>query len=130
MACHGARPVPPLRPLIAVLVACGLLLAGVLPGVSAVLRGAGGQGDLCVAGNGSIPSRSDGGRHDAHCVLCLTHAVGDTAPPPRAHAVLRPETAHAPLAEAMRRRHVATPRWRAPPSRAPPPIAAVAARTA
>jgi hypothetical protein len=126
-----ARQGPPLRPLIAILVACGLLLAGVLPGVSAVLRGAGGQGDLCVAGNGSIPARSDGGGHTAHCVLCLTHAVGDTAPPPRADAVLRPAAAHAPLAEAMRRRHVAAPRWRVPPSRAPPPIAvaAVAART-
>jgi hypothetical protein len=45
-----ARQGPPLRPLIAILVACGLLLAGVLPGVSAVLRGAGGQGDLFVAG--------------------------------------------------------------------------------
>jgi hypothetical protein len=86
-------------------------------------RGIGGPGDLCLSGGGSTPARSDGGAHYAHCVLCLTQSVGDTAPPPRAGGVLRSTPAYAAAVEGTHLRHPAALRWRMPAPRGPPSIA-------
>jgi hypothetical protein len=115
------------QPLLATLLACCLILAGLAPSMSRVLAasGPGGLSDLCVSAGsaGSLPSHPGGHFHEAACALCLTHGGSSMAPPPAPVAAPAAAVGLSRSPALVEAEPGASPRWRAPPSRAPPAAA-------